>query len=423
MRGAAFLLVATFMAMPLAAQDHSGVFVAVNDHGEPVTLVLKQDDAGQIGGSLTAPGVSFQVEGFVEGGGVVGAIYNRQIGIHFYAEVHDGGLSVTLVEVDESGQPDFGRTTELSFARGAQGTPAGAPAASAPGEPAPVASRPEATPPGGSPAVRPVSGDLSGDPSLGYFFRTPSGWGANQQGSLFLLGSDTHHGLILILPHELGTLDALAAEARQGLHDEGVSLRLDGAVQEFGDRGIAADFAGVAQGQPARARAIGLLSPHGGGVTIVALVASASYGPRYDAWVEEIARSMDFRAPETGPIARQWEEEVRGRHLRFMESYYSGGGAGAGGYSLQRSIYLCSNGEYLYRDSSVISADVSGGSASGIGRGGETGRWEVTARGQDGILRLVSAEGHVRQYTLSWRNNLVHLNGERYFRDTNDVCP
>jgi hypothetical protein len=167
---------------------------------------------------------------------------------------------------------------------------------------------------------------------------------------------------------------------------------------------------------------VGLLSPHGGGVTIVALAATSSFTPDHSRWVEEIARSLEFRAPEAGPVAQQWEGEVRGRHLRFMESYYSSGGVGGGGYNIQRSIYLCSSGEYLYRDSSLISADVPGASASGIGQGGEMGRWEVTSRGQEGVLRLVSQEGNVRQYTLSWRNNLIHLNGERYFRDTNDVC-
>jgi len=425
MRVSSLFLLATLVAIPLSGQEYSGTYHTTNDQGEPVTLVLEQNGQG-VAGTLTAPGVTFQVEGFLETGGAMGAIYNDQIGIYFYANLAGSRLALTLVELDAHEQPDFGRTTELVFTRNSAGDRPEALEAPASGSSPPPSgtggSSARIQPPGPTGQAL-ISAGLAGDPTLGYFFRAPEGWGANQQGSLFLLGSDTHHGMILVLPHELGSLEALRAGAAEGLQQDGVSLRLSGPVEPFGERGIFAEYDGLAQGQPATGRAVGLLSPYGGGVTIIALVARASYRPEYRGWVEEIARSMEFRAPETGPIARQWDGEVRGRHLKFMESYYSQGGAGVGGYNLERSLYLCSNGEYLYRDSSLISADAGGASAMGHGRGGETGRWEVTARGQDGVLRLTSQEGGIRQYVMTWRNNLIHLDGERYFRDTNDVCP
>lgn len=414
------VLAAFLVALPVQAQSFAGSWTTTNDQGQPVTLALQDAGAGQVAGTLTAPGANFQVEGYLEEGSLVGAVYNEQVGMYFQADVSGAVLSMILIEPGPDGEPDYNQTIELSFSRsGAGGAPAApAPAPRAEPAPAPVSPAPAPAPPADRGPGAAASSELTGDPSLGFFFRTPGGWGAGQQGEVFLLGSDTHHGLILVMPHELGTLEQLRAEAAQGLHDQGVSLTPRGSMEPLGDRGLAVDLEGFADSRPARARAVGLLSPHGGGVTVIALVATDSWGPDYPRWVEEIARSMEFRAPETGPIARQWEGEVRGRHLRFMESYSSGGG----GYNIQRSIYLCSNGEYLYRDSSVISADVPGASASGIGQGGEMGRWEVMARGQDGVLRLTSQDGSVRQYTLSWRNNLIHLNGERYFRDTNDVC-
>jgi hypothetical protein len=418
-RSVASILSAFLVAFPLHAQSFVGTWTTTNDYGQTVTLQLQDAASGQVVGSLTAPGVAFQVEGYLEEGSLVGAVYNDDAGMYFQADLSGAVLGMLLIESGPDGQPDYNQTIELSFARSDGGDQPAGPAPAPRAEPAPAHVAPAPAPQAAQVPARPVSTELTGDPSLGFFFRTPAGWGAGQRGEAFLLGSDTHHGMILVMPHELGTLDQLRAEAAQGLHDQGVSLSPRGSIEPLGDRGLAVDLEGFADGRPARARAVGLLSPHGGGVTVVALVAAESWGPDYPRWVEEIAGSMEFRAPETGPIARQWEGEVRGRHLRFMESYTSGGG----GYNLQRSIYLCSNGEYLYRDSSVISADVPGASASGIGQGGEMGRWEVLARGQDGVLRLTSQEGNVRQYTLSWRNNLVHLNGERYFRDTNDVCP
>jgi hypothetical protein len=407
------VLSAFLVALPAHAQSFVGTWTTTNDQGQAVTLQLQDGDAGQVVGTLTAPGVTFQVEGYLEDGSLVGGVYNDDAGMYFQADVAGTVLSMFLIEPGPDGQPDYNQSLELSFIRSGGGDQPAGPAPTPRAEPTP------APPPAAQAPPRPASAELTGDPSLGFFFRAPEGWGGGQQGEVFLLGSDTHHGMILVMPHEMGTIEQMRAEAAQGLHDQGVSLTPRGGMEPFGDRGLAVDFEGTADGRAARARAVGLLSPHGGGVTVLALVAADSWGPDYVRWVEEVARSMEFRAPETGPIARQWDGEVRGRHLRFMESYSSGGG----GYNIQRSIYLCSNGEYLYRDSSVISADVPGASASGIGQGGEMGRWEVTAQGQDGVLRLTSQEGSVRQYTLSWRNNLIHLSGERYFRDTNDVCP
>ena len=102
----------------------------------------------------------------------------------------------------------------------------------------------------------------------GVRFQVPEGWIARKNDFGYLFGSQTMKGIMLMIPHEMNSLDAIRQEAQKGIFDEGTALNLDGTITPFGKTGVAGRYRGTMQGQQAIAYAIGLLAPQGGGVTI-----------------------------------------------------------------------------------------------------------------------------------------------------------
>jgi hypothetical protein len=147
-------------------------------------------------------------------------------------------------------------------------------------------------------APTPLPPDMMGDRTAGYFFTAPAGWQGEQTETGFVFRSTTKPGLMIVLPHELTSLGELEAEARMGIEEDGVMLFLDGEVTRWEANGVAAKFKGTVQGRQARAQAIGLLSPHGGGVTVLAMVDSNAFDATYVIDVEAVAKSVVFRPPK-----------------------------------------------------------------------------------------------------------------------------
>lgn len=273
-------------------------------------------------------------------------------------------------------------------------------------------------------ATAPLPG-MMGDELIGYFFSPPAGWQGQKAEIGYVLGSTTKKGLMIILPHELTSLAELQNEARMGVQDEGIMLTLDGDVTQWESNGVTAAFKGVVQGQPARAHAIGLLSPFGGGVTVLAMVDSASFGQGYVDDVETMARGVVFRPPVAPAIVQEWDAELRGRKLTHMESYYSPSaveGGISGGYSQNIDMALCSDGTFYYDDASVVSAGNTGINALGQGGSGARGQWSIAAQGEDAILEMRANSGETWSYTITWQDKLVHLNDRKFFRVENDWC-
>jgi len=259
------------------------------------------------------------------------------------------------------------------------------------------------------------------EPRWGITFTPPQGWIAQKTDAGFLLGSEMQKGFIVITPHQYCTMEELRAAASDALIDEnGTELTLRGAVKPFGERGVVADFSGTVEWQPANARAIGLLSPYGGGVTIFAMVEAKSYTPEYASVVESIAKSVKFSKPDIQPLVDQWKEKLRSSRLTFMESYSSGT---AGGYTSEVVISLCRDGRFHYRSSGVVSVDMEGASGSSGGRERGAGQWQVIAQMGQPVLELRFADGKVRQYVVTYPDNKLHLNGERYYLTNDAECP
>lgn len=273
----------------------------------------------------------------------------------------------------------------------------------------------------GEPGSSGEAGEI-GDPSWGLHFMPPEGWTARPVEGGFLLGSNTLKGFILITPLEATTLDAVRTEAQQGLIDnQGTRLVLSGTLEPFGENGLAGDFTGAIEGQPARAHIVGLIAPHGSGATILGAVEPASYTPQHVQAVEAVARSIRFSVPEVAPLAAQWKTRFSGMRLTYMESYYSNGGGGYGGYSDKKEYDLCPDGTFAGQEKFNLNVDTGGAFGSARNNPGlRRGQWQIEAQGGQAMLQLIHPDGSVARFRLEDRGGKTYLDGQRWYV-TNDA--
>ncbi|MCC5932451.1 MAG: hypothetical protein JJU28_24615 [Cyclobacteriaceae bacterium] len=253
-------------------------------------------------------------------------------------------------------------------------------------------------------------------PELGLEFDIPQQWSGQEIDGGMLLVSEQVPGLILIMLHEIDQLDALIAEAKQGIQ-EGFRTRLvpAGEIINFGNHGIALEYTGKIEGHPAKAHAIGLINAHGYGITILATTDPDNFSPVYKELAEEIANSFLFTEPEKAPQHEQWRQWLSDMSLRRMSSYSSGT---SGGSNSQSRIDLCANGYFSYSSSSSMSIDVGGVFGNSSGNNSGQGTWEVLDAGNgNGLLRMSFNDGRVWEYQLSTNEKEeTYLDGVRYFR-------
>lgn len=268
----------------------------------------------------------------------------------------------------------------------------------------------------------PLSGQVE-DPQRGVTFTVPDGWIGQPVGEGYAFGSRTEKGLLLVMPHAYGSVAELRAVAQEGL-TEGPSTRLvlSGAVEPFGERGVAAPFSGTIEGQQARAQVVSVLSPYGGGATVIAAVEAGSFSEAYAGYAEALAASIRFTEPPAPPAGDDWAQKLRGSRLTYLYSYYSGGTGGSYvGASEETVIDLCSAGHFFYSGSHSLAADGGTGGSYGVsGYGGGSqqghGQWEVVAQEGQPTLVLHFHDGTTRSYELSEEGGKTFLDGERFFR-------
>lgn len=110
----------------LDAQDFVGTFTTRNPQGAVLTLsIQRMGDSGYVG-SLSGNGVTFRLQGVPEEDAVVGSLVGDQGRAFFEADLEGDGVSLTVVEPDANGQPNYATAQTIVFARGAAGARPGA---------------------------------------------------------------------------------------------------------------------------------------------------------------------------------------------------------------------------------------------------------------------------------------------------------
>ncbi len=149
------LAVAAMLIVPvqLRAQNYTGTYTVTNAQGATVTLTLNQDAGGGLTGTMVGGDVRFQIEGMVEEGIAMGAMYDESGGVLFEAQLQGSQLLLSMFEVGPDGTPNYEQSRDVVLTRGAAAGPS-------PGGPAPSADNPLG---GGNPLAG------GGDPFVGSF--------------------------------------------------------------------------------------------------------------------------------------------------------------------------------------------------------------------------------------------------------------
>lgn len=152
-----------------------------------------------------------------------------------------------------------------------------------------------------------------------------------------------------------------------------------------------------------------MFSPFGGGTLIVAFSDTANAEPAFNSALK-ISRSLTFTKPQTSALALQIKTLLGGKHLLYL---YTGNG-----YSERTDIYLCSSGEFVFRNDASSSSALGTGAIAGNG----DGRWTISNNANSLILQFNN--GRTNEYVLSARqaSNEIGLNGKRFFVTNQNLC-
>ncbi|PAP75855.1 hypothetical protein [Rubrivirga marina] len=266
------------------------------------------------------------------------------------------------------------------------------------------------------------------DADWGIRFEPPAGWAPQPTAEGYLFVAPGQDAVLLVLPHDAPTLDALRTEAQRGLADGlGTQLTLAGPLEPFGTDGLAADFAGWIEGSPARARVVGRVAPSGGGATVLAAGGLEADETALADRAEAVARSIVFSAPPAsaarsagalpaGSEEEEWRQFLHGCRLFRSSSYDSGDGSG---YIDEATIDLCPGYFTLSDQSTTVFGEmdpVSGDSPSVHRDARGAGAWSVGRRGGDSVLQLRFHDGRSRTLTLGYDDGKTFLDGQRWLR-------
>ena len=261
-----------------------------------------------------------------------------------------------------------------------------------------------------------AAGRAFADPYAGFRFNIPNGWvGQQVENGSYLIGHNTKAGFVLVMPHQYASVNEMYQESAQGINEEGIQLRPSSGAKKYGRKGLIVNYQGAIQGQMVKANAIGLMSPHGGGLTMLIAVRNDLYTNEYLTTLQSIANSVSFSKPKASPVAGQWKNRINGKRLLYMKT--------ANGFSDKVTIDLCSSGNFGYNSNS---SGMSGGSSvlTYAGQDGGQGTWKIISRGNMPILVLNYNTGELAEYQLAngASNGQIQLDGRRYFVQNESGC-
>jgi len=275
---------------------------------------------------------------------------------------------------------------------------------------------------GFAPAAFPQATGLVEFPYLGVNFTIPNGWVGQEIEGGYIIGHQTQPGFGFLTVMEANSLEEIRQEAAKGIMDaEGTSLQLSGSLTEISASSLGGMFEGKLQHQPVKAYMIGVLNPHGQGVTVLTAGSPGIFSDVHKNLAIELSKSLQFSKAKTSPEAAQWKEKFQNAKLTYMDSYYSSGGSyngfsTGGGYSTTKEIHLCSQGYFRYKSSDFTSMDTGGAFGSSHGGSSGDGTWEIGANVQGKpTLVLKFLDGNVHEYILTYEDKKTFLNGNRYY--------
>ncbi len=93
-------------------------------------------------------------------------------------------------------------------------------------------------------AIPPAQGQTILDPQWGFSFQVPAGWKHQHDATGAILGHETIPGMLIVLPHTVGTIEELESLMQQGLEEEGITFSLSGQISPAGKSTLSANYEG-----------------------------------------------------------------------------------------------------------------------------------------------------------------------------------
>lgn len=285
---------------------------------------------------------------------------------------------------------------------------------------------------GKAPDTPAADGETMGDDYIGFRFSAPKEWKreSSAEGS-FTLAPRRGKETMLVSTHVMNSVEELRNSLRAGINVEqvGTRLALDGPVLDLGENGVASKLRGTYRGKPVIAYNVALVSPHGGGATILAWSDPGDYSDDLAAAARAVAASVSFRMPKEHPEVARWKGELPGNRLSYMESNFTPGlstdGYSTGSsYSIERHLDLCADGSFHYTESTDYSVDAgSAGNAGGANSDDHSGQWRVYRYNDLTVLELRYSTGGVGALVIApGAGGGVTLDGEEWSVGGSPVC-
>lgn len=344
----------------------------------------------------------------------VGLIYNwesdilKGLGITLGAKAYVGYANNCFMTLVGFGPKELiqAREQELNqvFASlGASGLPGGPPPVSVPPAGSPQANTGGNT---GSGSVLPPAGaGVLIDLGPGLKLQCPAGWQPYQEPERVILRHGTIPGTIVILIHTDTTLQQVQANMQIGISEPTARLTPVTAIQMHGSSAVAADYSGMVDGQPMKARGIGTFSPNGGAY-IIAMAPPNQYGQPLASAAASVAAGLQYTQVQASPQASNLVQHFAGPWWSYNEG-------------ATQTAYLSPDGRFS--DSYEYSAHVENtdqyGNVSSTGdvynQEGSSGRWSVRGDINRGVLTIMYNDG-----TQDVLNYQVHVaNGQTYYSE------
>tara|TARA_R110000868_G_scaffold14075_9_gene65761 strand:- start:7894 stop:8823 length:930 start_codon:yes stop_codon:yes gene_type:complete len=259
-------------------------------------------------------------------------------------------------------------------------------------------------------------------PDLGISFHIPEGWVGNKVASGFAITSSEIEGVLLIITHDVQSIQEMETEAKNGFQiGENTLLKPTNGVEKISDNAIAGIYDGVIDTKPAKALIVGMINPYGYGLTILCATGADLFTEDFRAAGFWVAASVNFYNPEAQTIAvasqteaTEMRELLKNCRLMYLESYNSSGG----GYGKKIKIDLCGQGYFKHSAYSSMGVDT-GGASGGYGSSNKgAGHWKTykNSTRQD-VLQLQFYNGEIYEYIVTIdEEDKTYLNGDRYFR-------
>jgi hypothetical protein len=268
---------------------------------------------------------------------------------------------------------------------------------------------------------------------IGLSLTIPSDWqGALPQGmNAFVMQKQGAQDTIVVQAEQMDKQSVVSLMNQPITLDQGITLVPRGKTTENSGV-VSGKYSVTGQYSNARGEILAVVGKYGVSVALIGLGFSPG---EPENTLAALVSTVKFEAPRqarqnqaSAGSSQSWSEYMRGRYIVY---YYTGSG-----YHEEDHIWLCSDGSYHRSNSS----GGFGGGASGAFGGKATGKWQVTGvMPGEGVLTLATGPGVFEgnttfgdwkeergpsqaSFRLTLQNNKLHLNGSKWFRDTNQRC-